>query len=233
MPEWVKRLNNDRTIIILGRGHSGTRAIAKLLRVNGVFMGEPRNIADDLMFPPHLWEASKEYHRENKVTDRGLILLREFLQSVINSKSEFKGWKRPITMLIFPLLCEILPNAKYIWWTRHINESISQGQSTDDLFDLLGYHTTKQESWNYMNSIVANSNKPPNFLHVKFEDFLLDNSNCISKISKFTGIDLKPIIIDSSKAYYGNYYVKDTSGYVDRNNTETLRLLKYMGYENA
>ena len=44
---------------IIGRGHSGTRAISHTLSASGVWMGEPLNISGDLLPPQAMYEASR------------------------------------------------------------------------------------------------------------------------------------------------------------------------------
>lgn len=226
MPEWVKRLNNDRTIIILGRGHSGTRAIAKLLRVNGVFMGEPYHYGYEEIDVSLIHICCEYIHHPDK-KDYIIGEMRYFLQSLINSNGIFSGWKRPTSIFLFPLLCELFPQAKFIFWTRHINDNINKPQATtDDLSLLFKLHkTTRQESWNYMNSLVLYSQKPKNFLHMKFEDFLLNNNDSLNILSDFVGLKLKPILINKEKAYC------NSNIYFDASNPETIKILKDLKYD--
>ena len=44
---------------IIGRGHSGTRAISHTLSASGVWMGEPLNISGDLLPPQAMYQASR------------------------------------------------------------------------------------------------------------------------------------------------------------------------------
>ena len=46
-------------ITIIGRGHSGTRAISHTLSASGVWMGEPLNMSGDLLPPEAMYEASR------------------------------------------------------------------------------------------------------------------------------------------------------------------------------
>ena len=45
-------------ITIIGRGHSGTRAISNTLAASGVFMGQPLNGSWDLIPPQDMYDAA-------------------------------------------------------------------------------------------------------------------------------------------------------------------------------
>ena len=44
---------------IIGRGHSGTRAMSHTLSASGVWMGDPLNPSGDLLPPQAMYEASR------------------------------------------------------------------------------------------------------------------------------------------------------------------------------
>ncbi len=46
-------------ITIIGRGHSGTRAISHTLSASGVFMGAPLNVSGDLLPPEAMYDACR------------------------------------------------------------------------------------------------------------------------------------------------------------------------------
>ena len=46
-------------VTIIGRGHSGTRAISHTLTASGVYMGEPLNVSGDLLPPDAMYEACR------------------------------------------------------------------------------------------------------------------------------------------------------------------------------
>ena len=46
-------------ITIIGRGHSGTRAMSHTLTASGVFMGEPLNRSGDLLPPQDMYDACR------------------------------------------------------------------------------------------------------------------------------------------------------------------------------
>ena len=46
-------------ITVIGRGHSGTRAMSHTLSASGVFMGEPLNKSGDLLPPEAMYDACR------------------------------------------------------------------------------------------------------------------------------------------------------------------------------
>ena len=48
-------------ITIIGRGHSGTRAISNTLAASGVFMGQPLNESWDLIPPQDMYDACRVF----------------------------------------------------------------------------------------------------------------------------------------------------------------------------
>ena len=50
-------------VTIIGRGHSGTRAISHTLSASGVFMGMPQNESGDLLPPEPMYEAARLFAR--------------------------------------------------------------------------------------------------------------------------------------------------------------------------
>lgn len=121
-------------ITIIGRGHSGTRAMSHTLSASGVYMGEPLNGSGDLLPPRAMYEAARFFGRH--VTWHGDLswswedaagvevpaafsdLIMSYLKTVLASEAEHKGWKIPETTLVFPWIVRMFPDAKYILWVR-------------------------------------------------------------------------------------------------------------------
>ena len=51
-------------IIVIGRGHSGTRAISHTLTASGVYMGAKLNISGDLIPPHDMYDACRVMARQ-------------------------------------------------------------------------------------------------------------------------------------------------------------------------
>src|SRR5512146_2971188 len=105
-------------VTVIGRGHSGTRAMSQTLSESGVYMGEPLNDSWDLIPPEDMYEACRVLARY--VTYKGGLewdfsrlhtepidpafkrLLASYLSSVLFSPAPRKGWKIPETTLCYP-----------------------------------------------------------------------------------------------------------------------------------
>jgi hypothetical protein len=147
---------------IIGRGHSGTRAISHTLSASGVFMGSPLNVSGDLLPPEDIYEACRVLARHVQwrgdlewdwsalhsmdIPDEFNCLISNYLVSVLESSAEHKGWKIPETTLVFPWIVRMYPEIKYIMWIRNPRDCILGPHITDDLNDFgIQYPTTEDE----------------------------------------------------------------------------------------
>lgn len=203
-------------ITIIGRGHSGTRAMSHTLTESGVYMGAHINVSGDLLPPDDLYEACRVMAKY--VTHTGGLtwdfsklhtmpipeeftqLVESYLSSVLNSTSENKGWKLPETTLIYPWIIRMFPDIKYIHWVRDPRDSILGKHLTDDLADFgIPYDKTndllmkRAISWKYQREIMKATPISDNALEVRFEDFVLDQKNTLAKLEEFLGINLAQI----------------------------------------
>lgn len=222
----LKKLNHPNTIIVVGRAHSGTRVIPEVLKASGVFMGEPQNIASDLLpvdtiyeacrifgeyvtyKGKHQWDFSKALTTD--IPPRFIQLLEEYLLSLIESESEYKGWKIPNNTLIYPWLVRLLPNATFIYWVRHPEGSCSKMTGVDRLEDwnipckkfLLHEWNYKIRvvSWKYHYDIIAQTPTPKRFLTLKFEDYVLHQEQEKKKLENLLNIPLQIIPLNKAKA---------------------------------
>lgn len=217
--------NQRNFIIIVGRGHSGTRAPAKILHEGGVFIGDKLNKSYDYAhryYRQFLYKAAKLAGRnviykgnyewdftrlvENPISQRMIYYLILYLRDIIIAPYKIKGWKIPETTLLYPWLKRIMPDAKYIFWARHPLDSILAPHITDRLrnWDVEVDETddTMKEravSWKYQWDIVNKTPEPQDFLKIKFEDFLSDQRAVLQRMEEFVGISLKDIPVDKSR----------------------------------
>jgi hypothetical protein len=219
----LERLNHEHTVIVIGRGHSGTRLISFALQEAGVYMGEPHNIAGDLLPPQPLYEASRligpevkqigEYEWDfSRLVDNEIPAafqenLEIYLQSLLNSEAEYKGWKLPENTLIFPWLVRVFPKAKFIYWVRDPRDSILGLHGTDRLEKwrvpakkfLLHSRKLRAASWKYQYDIVAQTPKPEHFLTIRFEDFILKQPEVREELGAFLGLSVPEISVNPDK----------------------------------
>jgi hypothetical protein len=203
-------------ITIIGRGHSGTRAISHTLSASGVFMGEPLNKSGDLLPPQDMYDACRvlaKYVRwqgdlewdwqelfNEQIDPAFEPLIRRYLTTVMNSDSEHRGWKIPETTLVFPWIIRMFPDAKYIFWIRNPRDCIIGGHLTDDMRDFgIDYPLTEDErlrraiSWKYQYDLVKATPKPAQWIEVRFEDFVLKQDETLARLEQFLGISLAKI----------------------------------------
>lgn len=205
-------------ITIIGRGHSGTRAISHTLYTSNVYMGRLLNPSGDLVPPETMYEACRVMARY-VVWKGGLNwdfsalhtmdipaeftdLLRHYLVSVLEDKSEYKGWKIPETTLIYPWLVRLYPDIQYVYWIRNPRDCILARHVTDDLVDF-GVEYPKTDdirlrraiSWKYQFDIVKATPRPNKWIEVRFEDFVMQQEATLKRLETFLGIPLARIIV--------------------------------------
>lgn len=203
-------------ITVIGRGHSGTRAMSHTLSASGVFMGSPLNESGDLLPPEDMYEACRVLAKyvtwqggyywdwtrllTMEVDPEFTRLVHTYLHSVMESPSQHLGWKIPETTLVFPWITRLFPDIKYIFWIRNPRDCIIGGHLTDDLRDFgIDYPPTEDTrlrraiSWKYQYDLVRATPKPTNWIEVRFEDFVLDQENTLQRLEAFLGFPLARI----------------------------------------
>jgi hypothetical protein len=205
-------------ITVIGRGHSGTRAISHTLAESGVYMGARCNVSGDLIPPDELYEACRVMARH--VVHRGGLewdfsalhtapidpafvrLVESYLDSVLISDAPRRGWKLPETTLIYPWIVRLFPDAYYIQWIRDPRDSILGGHLTDDLADFgIPYNRTddvqemRAVSWKYQREIVKATPPPERVTTVRFEDFVLRQEQTLAGLEEFLGFPLARISV--------------------------------------
>jgi len=178
-------------VTIIGRGHSGTRAISHTLSQSGVFMGEPLNQSGDLLPPEDMYDACRVLARyvrwqgglewdwsalsTMEIPAEFSALIQRYLVTVLNSESEYKGWKIPETTLVFPWILRMFPDIQYIFWIRNPRDCILGGHLTDDMNDFgIPYPPTEDLrerraiSWKYQYDLVQQMPRPKHWIEVRF-----------------------------------------------------------------
>jgi len=223
-------------VTIIGRGHSGTRAISHTLSASGVFMGEPLNVSGDLVPPESMYAACRVLARSvewngglewnwDRLLDMDIPveftdLLENYLVSVNQSEAADKGWKIPETTLVFPWIQRLFPEMKYIFWIRNPRDCILGRHLTDDLSDFgIPYPTTEDIrlrraiSWKYQYDLVQRIPKPAHWIEVRFEDFVLNQEQTLARLEDFLGKKLAKIEVNPEAV--GRYLQDDEVNYFD------------------
>lgn len=205
---------------IIGRGHSGTRAISHTLSASDVFMGAPLNKSGDLLPPKAMYDAcrvmAKYVHWKGglewdfnalhtmDIPTEFTDLIHQYLASVLERATEYKGWKIPETTLVYPWILRMFPNIKYIIWVRNPRDCILRGHKTDDLADFgIDYPKTddvrlrRAISWKYQYDLIKATPKPKYSLDVRLEDFILNQDETISRLEAYLGVKIAKIPVRS------------------------------------
>ena len=200
-------------VTVIGRGHSGTRAMSHTLSASGVYMGQPLNGSGDLLPPEQMYEACRVFAKfvdykgglewdfsralGMEPTPDFKELITGYLADVLNSQSENKGWKIPETTLVYPWIVKMFPDIKYIHWVRDPRDCILNSHVTDDMrtFDI-DYPPTddirekRAYSWKYQRDIMRATPEPAHCLKLRFEDMVFKQEQTLAKLEAYLGIKM-------------------------------------------
>ena len=206
------------TVTVIGRGHSGTRAISHTLYASGVFMGRTLNSSGDKIPPDAMYDACRVMAKNVKwngglswdfsslhtmeIDEQFEALINSYLEDVLSNESKHRGWKIPETTLVYPWILRLFPDLKYIHWIRDPRDCILSGHGTDDLrrFGVEGPLTDdlrkrRAISWLYQYQIMQSTPKPKHYILIRFEDFVLRQEETLTRLEDFLGIPLARIIV--------------------------------------
>ena len=203
-------------ITVIGRGHSGTRAMSHTLSESGVFMGEPLNVSGDLLPPQKMYDACRVFAQfvdykgglewdfsrvlNMEPTQEFKNLIEDYLVSVLSSQNENKGWKIPETTLVYPWIVKMFPDIRYIYWVRDPRDCILNSHLTDNLRDFgIDFPETddiresRAYSWRYQREIMKATPLPTYVLSLRFEDMVFNQDETLKKLEDFLGIKMAKI----------------------------------------
>jgi len=204
------------TVTVIGRGHSGTRAMSHTLTASGVYMGDKLNVSGDLIPADDLYEACRVFGRHVKhegglhwdfsetytvpIDPAFTRLVERYLASVLTSTKKAKGWKLPETTLILPWIVRLYPDIRYIYWVRDPRDGILGAHLTDDLERFEVPHDKTDDlrlmratSWQYQYEIMKTTPPPANRINIRFEDFVLRQKETLGRLEAFLGMPMAQI----------------------------------------
>jgi hypothetical protein len=209
-------------VTIIGRGHSGTRAISHTLYASGVYMGASINRSGDLIPPGDMYEACRVLARYVEwkgglnwdfsklhtmpIPDEFTQLIHAYLKSVLDEHEKTPeavvGWKIPETTLVYPWIVRMFPEIKYIFWIRDPRDCVLNRHITDDLRTFgIQYPETEDVrlrraiSWKYQYELVKATPRPANWIEVRFEDFVLQQEATLARLEEYLDISLGRIVV--------------------------------------
>jgi len=201
-------------VTIISRGQSGTRTLSHILTASGFYMGSKLNKSGDLTptrgklgdmykacglvgdYVKYLggfkWDFSTVLEMEPP--DEFVSLVKNYLECVLNSDEENKGWKLPETILAYPWIVKMFPDNKYIYLIRDPVDCILGEHPTDDLslYNVPvgdGVFESKKVqkiiSWKYQFEIFKATPKPKNLIEIRFEDLVVNQERTLKKLEDF------------------------------------------------
>ena len=205
-------------VTIIGRGHSGTRAMSHTLYTSGVYMGRTINVSGDKVPPHDLYDACRIFAKYVGWTgglswDFSRVMqmdpdpefvdkVETYLADVMAHESPDRGWKLPETTLIYPWIVRMYPEIRYIHWIRDPRDGILAPHRTDDLRQFgIAYPDTEDIrrqraiSWLYQYRLMKATPRPANLLTVRFEDFVLKQEETLCRLEDYLGIALSRIVV--------------------------------------
>ena len=204
-------------IVVIGRGHSGTRVIAHTLYASGVFMGTTINRSGDKVPARKMYEACRVMARQvqwrggldwdfsalhqGPVAAEFVSLVESYLEDLLGCDGP-RGWKLPETTLVFPWIVRLFPRARYIYWIRDPRDCIIGPHKTDDLRDFGiacphpdGERERRAISWKYQYDLVRSTPRPGHWLTLRFEDFVLRQGESLERLEDFLGMKLGRVVV--------------------------------------
>jgi hypothetical protein len=209
-------------IVVVGRGHSGTRVLSHTLLGSGVFLGKWLNAAGDKIPGDRMYDACRVIARHvdwdgdlswdftqlhSMSIDPGFVeLTEEYLRDVVDSRRARRGWKLPETNLAYPWITRLFPQAYYVHIVRDPKDCLLGRHLTDDLADW-GVPCPRVDdpieqrvaSWKYQYEIVTSTPTPERFLTVRYEDIVLDQEPTLQRLEAFLGFALARIVVNPTR----------------------------------
>lgn len=214
-PDQVSALAQMTPVILMGRGHSGTRVLAWACAHLGVQLGTSGDLAtgdaDDHTFT--------EVIKQIALGTVGLAgvqpsALRQFQEAVfhyylrLGSPTQRWGWKFPETYLIASYIATTFPQALYLHLVRDGRDIAFKEHLTDDPTRPLGkkilslekslrlpHHLQSAQSWAFQVNQFDRFRQqlPPNrVMDVRFEDLCQDPHKTMNQVCQFLNISMTP-----------------------------------------
>jgi hypothetical protein len=209
-------------VIVIGRGHSGTRVLSHTLLGSGVYLGKWLNPAGDKIPGDQMYEAARAVARHvgwdgelawdftrlhsMPVEAEFEAMVEEYLRDVIEIRRPRKGWKLPESILAYPWVVRLFPDAHYIHIVRDPRDCLLGSHLTDDLAEwnvpcpeTEDVFERRVASWKYQYEIVEATPRPGRFLMVRYEDLVLEQEEALRRLEEFVGFPLARVVVDPSR----------------------------------
>jgi hypothetical protein len=207
-----QRLAEQSPVVVMARGHSGTRVLSHALEALGFCLGAESTVAtgdtQDRRFTRHIkYLARDTLHQPPHAPPQWWRLLRlrwrmaEYLQRLQLSTPHW-GWKFPETYLVPGYVAEIFPQARYIHMIRDGRDIAFKDHLTDDPHRRLGrrllghlkaldlpHHVQAALSWQFQVERFLEFAKATGtrVCDVRFEELCSDPVRVMQRVCDFLG----------------------------------------------
>ncbi|NRB75994.1 MAG: sulfotransferase [Verrucomicrobiales bacterium] len=202
----------EEVVIIMGRGHSGTRVVTRICETLGINVGATEELKSgdtaDLKFTRpikkvaiHDIDCNFTGSRKNWLLNRFQLAAGRYYKRL--QPSGTWGWKFPETYLIGPYVHETFPKAKYVHLIRDGRDLAFKEHLTDDPHRKLGrvllnhigvmdqpHYLQAARSWEYQVKgwdAFASHLPEGKVIDFKFEDILTEPRESVERLTHFLG----------------------------------------------
>lgn len=185
-------------LVIGGTGGSGTRVLARILRLGGRYMGVDRNDSEDAMlFAGFDWAWGLFYLQRGSTP----AMAREFEETIAKHLAGRPdrvpwGWKHPHSYLLLPFLHERFPDMRFIHVVRDGRDiALSHNQQQAHRYGGLLQRPEEPKpvrsaawwAWANVRAQRTGESLGGNYLLVRFEDLCADPLASTRRIVAFSG----------------------------------------------
>jgi hypothetical protein len=199
--------------VVGATGGSGTRAVARILRQGGLFIGSRLNDSEDavdLGEYSDVWINAFVSFRTRGVPDQLAKVMRVHLRAILSTHctgalpEQKWGWKEPRSIFLLPFLHEALPTLRFLHVVRDGRDmalSENQNQLRKHGGAYLGRPTDARspldsiELWARLNLETARygaERLEDRYLRIRYEDLCSDPVSTASDVFGFFGLDGDP-----------------------------------------
>jgi len=197
----------DRPVVLMGRGHSGTRVLAYAVRALGVDLGFTESMdkgdPEDDRFRKGIGSLARQWRKGDAPAKKLRKLTESWRKRAI--KHSPWGWKYPETYMLVRAVHAAYPGARYIHMVRDGRDLAFKHHRTSDPSTKLGkmvlstigalddpQHVRAAKSWAYQVDLFrdyADHHIDPAQIHeTTFEDFCRDPIGETERIGAFLGL---------------------------------------------
>jgi len=185
-------------LVIGGTGGSGTRVVARIVRLGGRYMGSELNRSEDTMpFARFDWEWGRRYLESGSSS----MMVRAFEDTIaehLSGRPEGMpwGWKHPHSYLLLPFLHERFSNMRFIHVIRDGRDiALSGNQQQAEHYGPMLRRPHESEPvrsaawWAWANDRARASGENllgSDYLVVRFEDLCADPVHWTQKLAQFS-----------------------------------------------